>query len=95
MLVSEQTTAINTTLRCCLCSDKQKVSFVSRSMKDFKNTRPGKALFFAYVFPLKQRVNQRKKNTGQCLPNKNKRVCPGGYSGIIISDGDVQMRRNC
>ena len=62
MLVSEQTTAmINTMLHCCLCSDKQKVSFVSRSTKDFKNTRPGKALFFAYVFPSKRRVNQRKK----------------------------------
>ena len=61
MLASEQTTAANTTLHCFLCSDKQKISFVSRSTKDLKNMQPGKAWFFAYVFPRKRRANQRNK----------------------------------
>ena len=61
MLVSEQTTAANTTLRCFLCSDKQKVSFVSRSTKDLKNTPPGKAWFFCIRFSSKTKSKSEKK----------------------------------
>ena len=74
MLASEQTTAANTMLRCFHCSDKQKISFVSRSTKDLKNTQPGK-LGFLHMFFLENEEQISEKNTGQCFLSKEKPTC--------------------
>ena len=75
MLASEQTKAANTTLRCFLCSDKQKIFFCFSFNKRFQKHAARKSLFFCIRFSSQTKSKSAKKNTGQCFLSKEKPTC--------------------